>query len=51
MAGLSGYYITLTFHSHNPVGKVYSKDELQRIGDLAVKHNLIILSDEVSIIE
>ncbi|KAL2823945.1 pyridoxal phosphate-dependent transferase [Aspergillus cavernicola] len=32
---------------HNPVGKVFSHDELERIGDLAVKHNLIILSDEV----
>lgn len=34
-------------YSHNPVGKVFSKEELQRIGDLCVKHNLIILSDEV----
>ncbi|KAJ5380374.1 aminotransferase [Penicillium cataractarum] len=32
---------------HNPLGKVFSKEELQRIGDLCVKHNLIILSDEV----
>jgi kynurenine aminotransferase len=32
---------------HNPVGKVYSKDELQRIGDLCVKNEIIILSDEV----
>lgn len=32
---------------HNPVGKVYSREELQRIGDLCVKHNIIILSDEV----
>ena len=32
---------------HNPIGKVYSREELQRIGDLCVKHNLIILSDEV----
>ncbi|KAK5997798.1 putative aminotransferase C6B12.04c [Cladobotryum mycophilum] len=32
---------------HNPVGKVYSKDELQKIGDLCVKHEIIILSDEV----
>ncbi|PHH79028.1 hypothetical protein CDD80_5742 [Ophiocordyceps camponoti-rufipedis] len=32
---------------HNPVGKVFSKDELQRIGDLCVKHGVIILSDEV----
>lgn len=33
--------------SHNPVGKVFSKEELVRIGDLCVKYNLIILSDEV----
>ncbi|KAF2222764.1 kynurenine aminotransferase [Elsinoe ampelina] len=32
---------------HNPVGKVFSKDELVAIGDLCVKHNIIILSDEV----
>jgi kynurenine aminotransferase len=32
---------------HNPIGKVFSKSELQSIADLAVKHNIIILSDEV----
>jgi len=32
---------------HNPVGKVFSKEELQTIGDLCVKNNIIILSDEV----
>lgn len=32
---------------HNPIGKVFSKEELQGIGDLCVKHNIIILSDEV----
>jgi kynurenine aminotransferase len=32
---------------HNPVGKVYSREELQAIGDLCVKHNILILSDEV----
>ena len=32
---------------HNPVGKVFSKDELTRIGDLCLKHNVLILSDEV----
>lgn len=31
----------------NPVGKVYSRDELQKIGDLCVKNEVIILSDEV----
>ncbi|KAI4158594.1 MAG: hypothetical protein LQ342_007292 [Letrouitia transgressa] len=32
---------------HNPVGKVFSKPELQAIGDLCVEHNILILSDEV----
>ncbi|KAF2762293.1 PLP-dependent transferase [Pseudovirgaria hyperparasitica] len=32
---------------HNPIGKVFSKAELQAIGDLCVKHQIIILSDEV----
>jgi kynurenine aminotransferase len=32
---------------HNPVGKVYNREELQRIADLCVKHQIIILSDEV----
>ncbi|CAK3895544.1 PLP-dependent transferase [Lecanosticta acicola] len=32
---------------HNPIGKVFSKTELQAIGDVCVKHNIIILSDEV----
>lgn len=32
---------------HNPIGKIFSKEELTRIGKLAVKHNFLILSDEV----
>lgn len=32
---------------HNPVGKVFSKEELLKIGELCVKNNIIILSDEV----
>ena len=31
----------------NPTGTVYSREELQRIGELAVEHNLFIISDEV----
>ncbi len=31
----------------NPTGKVFSKNELQEIGELACKHDLIILSDEI----
>ncbi|QIW96067.1 hypothetical protein AMS68_001585 [Peltaster fructicola] len=32
---------------HNPVGKVFTRDELLAIGNLCVKHGIIILSDEV----
>lgn len=32
---------------HNPIGKVFSRAELEGIGGLAVKHNIMILSDEV----
>ncbi|CAH6723901.1 probable kynurenine--oxoglutarate transaminase Bna3p [[Candida] jaroonii] len=32
---------------HNPIGKVYNEEELTKIGELAIKHNLIIVSDEV----
>lgn len=32
---------------HNPTGKIFSKEELQIIADIAIKHNLLVLSDEV----
>lgn len=32
---------------HNPIGKIFSASELEAIGDLACKHNILILSDEV----
>ncbi|ROV93014.1 hypothetical protein VPNG_09424 [Cytospora leucostoma] len=32
---------------HNPVGKVFSRPELERIADICVKNQIIILSDEV----
>lgn len=32
---------------HNPVGRVWSEDELNRMTDLCIKHNVILLSDEI----
>ncbi|KAF2668647.1 kynurenine aminotransferas-like protein [Microthyrium microscopicum] len=32
---------------HNPIGKVFSRSELTAIGEICVKHSIIILSDEV----
>ena len=31
----------------NPTGKVFSKEELRSLGEIAIKHDLIILSDEI----
>lgn len=32
---------------HNPTGKMYSKEELEIIAKIAIKHDLLVLSDEV----
>lgn len=32
---------------HNPVGRVWTKDELIRLGNLCVKHDVLIVSDEI----
>src|SRR5699024_9092274 len=32
---------------HNPVGRVWNKEELIKIGNLCLKHNVLIISDEV----
>ena len=32
---------------HNPVGRVWSKDELEKVADICIKHNIIIVSDEI----
>lgn len=32
---------------HNPVGRVWTEEELTTIGDLCVKHHVIVVSDEI----
>lgn len=32
---------------HNPVGRVWTKDELVRMGDICLKHNVVVVSDEI----
>src|SRR5271154_1059799 len=34
---------------HNPLGKMFSKEELEAIGKVAIDHDLLIISDEVVI--
>lgn len=32
---------------HNPVGRVWTQDELARLADICLRHNVIIVSDEI----
>ena len=32
---------------HNPTGMVFTREELQQVADIAIEHNLIVISDEV----
>jgi cystathionine beta-lyase len=32
---------------HNPIGKIWGRDELARIGELCEKYNVIVLADEI----
>ncbi len=32
---------------HNPVGRVWSKEELQRVGEICLRHNVVLVSDEI----
>jgi cystathionine beta-lyase len=37
----------LLCHPHNPVGRVWTPEELKRMGDICVRNNVIIISDEI----
>lgn len=32
---------------HNPVGRVWGSDELQRVGEICKKHHVLVVSDEI----
>lgn len=32
---------------HNPVGRVWTKEELIRLGNICLKHNVLVVSDEI----
>ena len=39
--------IFILCNPHNPIGKIYTKEELLRFGDICDKYNVLILSDEI----
>ena len=34
-------------HPHNPIGRVWTKEELEDVGRICLKHNVTVISDEI----
>lgn len=34
-------------HPHNPLGRVWTKEELEDVGRICLKHNVMVISDEI----
>jgi cystathionine beta-lyase len=43
----NGVKVHILCHPHNPVGAIFSKDQLSDLADLAKKYQVVILSDEI----
>ncbi|MED3542009.1 aminotransferase class I/II-fold pyridoxal phosphate-dependent enzyme, partial [Bacillus toyonensis] len=43
----SSVKLMLLCNPHNPVGRVWDEQELERLGALCAKHNIIVISDEI----
>jgi len=39
--------VLLFCHPHNPTGRAFSRAELEAVGRFAIKHDLVIMSDEI----
>lgn len=37
----------LLCNPHNPVGRVWSREELEKLGEICTRHNVIVISDEI----
>ena len=44
---LSRVKMMILCNPHNPIGKIWSEDDLNRIGELCRKHDVILISDEI----
>lgn len=43
----NGVSVHLLCSPHNPLGKIYTREDLLRIAELAKKHGVIVISDEI----
>ena len=37
----------LLCHPHNPAGRAFSRDELERLGSICLRHGVLVVSDEI----
>jgi len=44
---LADAQLMILCNPHNPIGRVWSRDELLRIGELCLKHGVRVISDEI----
>lgn len=42
-----GVKVMLLCNPHNPVGRVWRRDELARIGEICIRHGVTVVSDEI----
>lgn len=43
----NGVKMFILCNPHNPVGRVWSREELERMGDICLKHGVFVVSDEI----
>lgn len=39
--------VMLLCNPHNPVGRVWRRDELQRLGEICIRHGVLVVADEI----
>ena len=44
---LAGARAMILCNPHNPVGRVFTEEELRRVGELCERHDVVIISDEI----
>lgn len=43
----TGAKLFILCNPHNPVGRAWTQDELRKIGDICLRHNVLVVADEI----
>ncbi|QAY65068.1 MalY/PatB family protein [Paenibacillus protaetiae] len=46
-AAMPAAKLLILCNPHNPVGRVWSEEELRKVGDICLKHGVLVVSDEI----